>query len=114
MHGKTHIKSSRYSDSLRSGWFGIESWWGLDFPYLSRPNLRPTQPPVQCVPAFFTGCKEAGGGFDHLPHLASTLKKKWSYTSTPFLASPRAKFTFYVHRHFILFCILVARHEHVN
>jgi hypothetical protein len=28
---------------------GIESWWGRDFPHLSRPALRPTQPPVQWV-----------------------------------------------------------------
>jgi len=26
---------------------GIESRWGRDFPHLSRPVLRPTQPPVQ-------------------------------------------------------------------
>jgi len=26
---------------------GIESRWGRDFPHLSRPALRPTQPPVQ-------------------------------------------------------------------
>ena len=25
---------------------GIESRWGRDFPHLSRPGLRPTQPPV--------------------------------------------------------------------
>ena len=25
---------------------GIESRWGRDFPHLSRPALRPTQPPV--------------------------------------------------------------------
>jgi len=28
----------------------IESQWGRDFPHLSRPVLRPTQPPVQWVP----------------------------------------------------------------
>jgi len=29
---------------------GIESRWGRDFPHLSRPGLRATQPPVQWVP----------------------------------------------------------------
>ena len=29
---------------------GIESRWGWDFPHLSRPALRPTQPPVKSVP----------------------------------------------------------------
>jgi hypothetical protein len=26
---------------------GFKSWWGRDFPHLSRPALRPNQPPVQ-------------------------------------------------------------------
>ena len=34
---------------------GIESRWGRDFPHLSRPTLRPTQPPVQWVPGLSRG-----------------------------------------------------------
>jgi hypothetical protein len=34
---------------------GIEFRWGQDFPHLSRPGLRPTQPPVQWVPSLSRG-----------------------------------------------------------
>ena len=34
---------------------GIESRWGRDFPHLSRPALRPTQPPVQWIPDLSRG-----------------------------------------------------------
>ena len=39
---------------------GIESRWGRDFPHLSRPALRPTQPPVQWVPSLYRGYSAAG------------------------------------------------------
>jgi len=34
---------------------GIESRWGRDFPHLSRPALRLTQPPVQWIPCLSRG-----------------------------------------------------------
>ena len=34
---------------------GIESRWGRDFTYLSRPALGPTQPPIQWVPSLSRG-----------------------------------------------------------
>jgi hypothetical protein len=34
---------------------GIESRWGRDFPHLSRPVLRPTQPPVPWAPGLSRG-----------------------------------------------------------
>ena len=39
---------------------GIESRWGRDFPHLSRPALRPTQPPVRSVPGLRRGQGAAG------------------------------------------------------
>jgi hypothetical protein len=34
---------------------GIESWWGRDFPYLSRPALGLNHSPVQWAPALSRG-----------------------------------------------------------
>ena len=56
---------------------GIESRWVRDFPHLSRPTLRPTQPPVQWVPGFSYGVKRPGRGVDHPPtHLVVRRLKK--------------------------------------
>jgi hypothetical protein len=38
----------------------IEFRWGRDFPHLSRPSLRPTQPPVQWVPGLSRELGAAG------------------------------------------------------
>ena len=40
---------------------GIKSWWGRDFPHLSRPALGPTQPPVQWVPGLLGAVKSSRG-----------------------------------------------------
>jgi hypothetical protein len=46
---------------------GIESWWGRDFPHLSRPALGPTQPPVQWVLGLSRGRKRQGRDADPSP-----------------------------------------------
>jgi hypothetical protein len=46
---------------------GIESRWGRDFLHLSRPDLRPTQPPIQWVPGLSRGVR-CGRGVTLTPH----------------------------------------------
>ena len=45
---------------------GIESRWERDFPHLSRPVLRPTQPSVQWVPDLSGG--KVRRGVTLIPH----------------------------------------------
>jgi len=44
----------------------IEPRWGRDFPHLSRPALRPTQPTVQWIPGLSSG--RSGRGVTLTPH----------------------------------------------
>jgi hypothetical protein len=52
---------------------GIKSRWGRDFPHLSRPALRPTQPSVQWVPALSPGVRY-GRGVTLTPHPLLVLR----------------------------------------
>jgi hypothetical protein len=63
--------ATRYGlDGLRT-----ESLWRRDFPHLSWPVVKPTQPPVQCVPGLFSGGKAAGCDVNH-PTLSSAEVKE--------------------------------------
>jgi hypothetical protein len=50
----------------------------------SRPALRPTQPPIQCVLGTLSpGVKQPGCEVDHSPPPSVEVKNAWSYTSIP-------------------------------
>jgi hypothetical protein len=54
------------------------------FSMSSRPALRPTQPPVQCVSSTPpTGVKRQRREADHSPPASAEVKKMWIDTSTP-------------------------------
>ena len=82
---------------------GIESQWGRDFPYLSRPALGPTQPPVQWVPGLSWGKERPGVTLNPHPLLvpwswkgrAIPLLPIWSIRPVQSLsACARVTFTF--------------------
>jgi len=41
---------------------------------LSRPTLKPIQPPVLFLPGFFPGIKRPGRGVDHPPSSSAEVK----------------------------------------
>jgi hypothetical protein len=55
---------------------GIESRWGQDFLHLSRPVLRPTQPPVQWVPGLSRGQGAARHEADPSPPPSAEVKNR--------------------------------------
>ena len=75
----------------------IESRWGGDFLYPSRPALRPTQPPIQWVMGLSRGESDRGVALTTHLHLAPRLRKSramhllhlWA-----FVACSRVNFTF--------------------
>jgi hypothetical protein len=49
-----------------------------------RPDLGPTQPPIEWVPeAFSPGVKRQGREAAHSPPTSAEIKKMWIYTPTP-------------------------------
>ena len=59
---------------------GIESRWGRDFPYPSRPTLGPTQPPIQWVPGLSRG----------------TVTVAWCWPPTPYNAEVEERVDLYI------------------
>ena len=55
---------------------GIESRWGRGFPHLPRPDLGPTQPLVQWVPALCRGIERPGRDADSSPPFSAVVKKE--------------------------------------
>jgi hypothetical protein len=65
---------------------GFDSRWGTGiffFSTASRPALKPTQTPIQCVvETFSTGVKRPGREADHSTLSNADVKNAWRYTST--------------------------------
>jgi hypothetical protein len=57
---------------------GIESQWGRDFPFATRPTSKPTHHPAKFASGLLRG-KSAGA--DHPPPLITSLRMSWKYTS---------------------------------
>ena len=62
---------------------GIESRWGRNFPHPSRPARTSTQPPTQWVPGLLREQSGRDVALTTHAHLASMLKKEYSYRSSP-------------------------------
>jgi hypothetical protein len=82
----------------------------------SRPALKPTQPPIQWVPAALSlEAKRPGREADHSLPSSAELKNSWSYTSTlpihvhgvVFSYSTGTTFTFYLPKIFIVLALFL-------
>jgi len=61
---------------------GIESWWGRDFPHLSRPSLGPTSLVYNGYRVFLGGKERPGRDADPSHPSSAVVKKEKNYTST--------------------------------
>jgi hypothetical protein len=107
-HWQRHLRTTTITTGGRSTLAGkvtcyglefssTESLWGRDFPHPSKEFLRPTQSPVQWIPWFFPEVKRLERGGKNSSHLAPSLKKVQSYTSTlpgAFMTCSSVSFTF--------------------
>ena len=69
------VQNMGRDSSVRTGnRYGLDVQ-GIEFPHPSRPNLDPTQPPVQCIPRLFhERVNRQAPGFDHpLPSSARQM-----------------------------------------
>jgi len=78
-HGKNiNIRKLVHDESMRGTVFGNV------FTTVSRPDLGPTQPPIQWVPGTLSmWVKRPGREADHSPPSSDEVKNEWSSTSTP-------------------------------
>jgi hypothetical protein len=85
LHPQTSGSVARIATGNGVDGLGIESQWGRDFPHLSRPALRPTQPPVQWVLGLFWGKVRPGRDSDpSLPSSAVDHERVELYLYSPY------------------------------
>jgi hypothetical protein len=72
------VRDSSVGNATYSGMdgLGIEPQWLRYFPRPSRQALGPTRPPVQWVPALFSGVKAGGRCADHPPTSSGGVKER--------------------------------------
>jgi hypothetical protein len=93
---------------LSIGWTFRESKpsGGRDFPYTSRPELRPIQPPEKWVPVFSSGIKRPGRGVDHPFESSAEFKERvmvYLYSPPPLVFHDPFWGEFYLYRSFLIF-----------
>jgi len=70
---------------------GIKSRWRQGIPHPSRPALRPSQPPLQRIPALSLRVKRPGRGVNH-PRTHSFKGKHYFFYSTRFIKTATLTF----------------------